>query len=44
VPPLAATGGALLLGEIPSTRVLVGGTLILAGVALALLAPAPRRS
>jgi drug/metabolite transporter (DMT)-like permease len=41
VPPLAAAGGALLLGESLSQRLFVGGGLILAGVTFALFAPGP---
>jgi drug/metabolite transporter (DMT)-like permease len=37
VPPLAALGGLLLLGEPLSTRTLVSGAIILGGVALAVL-------
>jgi drug/metabolite transporter (DMT)-like permease len=37
VPPLAAAGGVLVLGEHVSPRLLIGGLLILGGIALALL-------
>ena len=35
VPPLAAAGGVLLLGEVLSARLLVAGALVLGGIALA---------
>ena len=35
VPPLAAAGGVLLLGEVLSARLLVSGALVLGGIALA---------
>jgi drug/metabolite transporter (DMT)-like permease len=35
VPPLAAAGGVLLLGESLSPRLLVAGVLVLGGIALA---------
>lgn len=35
VPPLAASGGVVLLGEALTTRLVVGGTAILGGIALA---------
>jgi drug/metabolite transporter (DMT)-like permease len=38
VPPLAAAGGVLLLGESLSPRLLVAGALVLAGIALAVAA------
>jgi drug/metabolite transporter (DMT)-like permease len=37
VPPLAAAGGVLLLGETLSARLLVSGALVLGGIALAVL-------
>jgi drug/metabolite transporter (DMT)-like permease len=40
VPPLAAAGGVLLLGEALELRLLVGGATILGGIALALSTPA----
>jgi drug/metabolite transporter (DMT)-like permease len=42
VPPLAAVGGVVLLGEILTRRLIGAGALILAGVATAVLVPAPR--
>jgi drug/metabolite transporter (DMT)-like permease len=41
-PPFAAAVGALMLGEVPSPLVLVGGAIVLAGVWLATTSP-PRR-
>ena len=35
VPPLAAAGGVLLLGEVLSARLLVSAALVLGGIALA---------
>ena len=40
VPILAALGGALLLGEVPSARLLVTGAVVLGGVAFSLTHPA----
>jgi len=42
VPALAAVGGIVLLGERPTTRLLVGGGAILAGIALAVIRPRSR--
>jgi len=41
-PPLTALLGALILGSIPSVTTVVGGVLILAGVALSILQPQAR--
>jgi drug/metabolite transporter (DMT)-like permease len=42
VPALAAAGGAVLLGEVPSARLIGGGAAILAGIALGVLPLRPR--
>ncbi|HET7291362.1 MAG TPA: DMT family transporter [Vicinamibacteria bacterium] len=39
VPPLAALGGVVLLGEALEARIVLGGALILGGIALALTTP-----
>ena len=44
VPPLAAFGAVLFLSETLSTRLVVAAVLILAGIMLAILAPAPGRT
>ena len=43
VPPIAAVGGVVLLGEVFTTRIVLAGVLVLGGIALALRTPRTAR-